>query len=280
MGGVEVGDEETAGSGGDGFAQAKFGSSMAPTGPVFVFGWSVLPVRDEKIGFLGKLGEGAWRRGGRLMVGCKDKGAFLFGRDPINSVGEATARMGEGGGSNEERIRAGGQFQIMVGLNFMEGDVSAELGKSGGKERFALLGVEGSFDQVAGVGTGKTRRVDRDLNLGLKGGGKKGKSLQMVPVGVGEEKGEGAAALGGPVEACLAQTRAGVENQKVVFGPLQAEAGAIPAELLGGNGGGGRGRDASAGSPEVELHRASFWTGRRRARSRIFLFPTLRRSIR
>lgn len=76
------------------------------------------------------------------MVGCKDKGTFLFGRDPINAVGEATARMGEGGGSDEERIRAGGQFQLMVGLNFMECDLGAELGESGGKERFALLGVK------------------------------------------------------------------------------------------------------------------------------------------
>jgi len=75
---------------------------MAPTGPVFVFGWSVLPVRDEKIGFLRELGEGAWRGGGRLVIGCKDKGAFLFGHYPIDSVGEATARMGERSGSDVE----------------------------------------------------------------------------------------------------------------------------------------------------------------------------------
>ena len=81
---------------------------MAPTDPIFVFGWSVLPVRDEKIGFLRELGEGVWRGSGRLMVSCKDEGAFLSGCDPIDSVGEATARMGEGSGLDEERIRFGG----------------------------------------------------------------------------------------------------------------------------------------------------------------------------
>ena len=115
---------------------------MAPTDPIFVFGWSVLPVRDEKIGFLCELGERVWRGSGRLMVRCKDEGAFLSGCDPIDSVCEATARMGEGGSPDEKRIRAGGQFQIVVGLNFMESDLGAELGKSGGKERFALLGVK------------------------------------------------------------------------------------------------------------------------------------------
>ena len=58
VGGVKVGNQETARAGGNCFTQAQFRSSMAPTGSVFVFGWSVLPVRDEKIGFLRELGEG------------------------------------------------------------------------------------------------------------------------------------------------------------------------------------------------------------------------------
>ena len=80
------------------------------------------------------------------MIGCKDKGAFLFGHYPIDSVGEATARMGERSGSDVERIRAGGQFQLMVRLNFMECDMGAELGESCWEERFALLGMEGAFN--------------------------------------------------------------------------------------------------------------------------------------
>ena len=55
---VKVGNQETARAGGNCFTQAQFRSSMAPTSSVFVFGWSVLPVRDEKIGFLRELGEG------------------------------------------------------------------------------------------------------------------------------------------------------------------------------------------------------------------------------
>ena len=59
VGGIKVGNQEAARAGGHRFTQAQFRRSMAPTGPVFVFGWSVLPVRDEKIGFLSELGEGA-----------------------------------------------------------------------------------------------------------------------------------------------------------------------------------------------------------------------------
>jgi len=133
------------------------------------------------------------------MVGCKDKGAFLSGRGPINSVGEATARMGEGGCPDEERIRAGSQFQLMVGLNFMECDMGAELGESSGKERFALLSVEGAFDQVSGVGTRKTRGIDGDIDSFMKRGSKKGKALQVIPMRVGEQEGKGAATFLGPI---------------------------------------------------------------------------------
>jgi hypothetical protein len=58
VGGVKVGNQETARAGGHRFTQAQLRTSMAPTGSVFVFGWSVLPVRYEKIGFLRELGEG------------------------------------------------------------------------------------------------------------------------------------------------------------------------------------------------------------------------------
>lgn len=54
MGGVEVGDEETAGSGGDGFAQAKFGSSMAPTDSFLMLISRILTITNQKICLLGK----------------------------------------------------------------------------------------------------------------------------------------------------------------------------------------------------------------------------------
>jgi hypothetical protein len=49
---------------------------------------------------------------------------------------------------------------------------------------------------------------------------------------------------------------------------------------MGWDGRSGGGGDASAGTPEVKFHLSPFWTGRWQARSRIFLSPTLRRSIR
>ena len=35
----------------------------------------------------------------------------------------------------------------------------------------------------------------------------------MIPVGVGKKKSEGAATLGGPFEASLAEARAGIEDE-------------------------------------------------------------------
>ena len=185
------------------------------------------------------------------MVGRKDKGAFLSGRGPINTVGEATARMGEGSGPDEERIRAGSQFQFMVGLNFMECDLGAELGESGGKERFALLGVEGAFDQVSGVGTRKARGIDGDIDSFMKRGSKKGKALQVIPMGVGEQKSKGTATFLGPIQSGLAQARTRIDDEKVVFAPGETEAGGVPAKFMGWNCGSGWGRDASSGTPEV-----------------------------
>jgi hypothetical protein len=92
----------------------------------------------------------------------------------------------------------------MVRLNFMECDMGPELGESGWKERFALLGVEGAFDQVSGVGVRKAWGVDGDIDSFMKRGSKKGKPLKVIPVGVGKKKGEGATTLGGPVESRLA----------------------------------------------------------------------------
>ncbi len=49
-----MGDEETAGSGGDGFAQAKFGSSMAPTDSFLMLISRILTITNQKICLLGK----------------------------------------------------------------------------------------------------------------------------------------------------------------------------------------------------------------------------------
>jgi hypothetical protein len=40
------------------------------------------------------------------------------------------------------------------------------------------------------VGAGQAGRVDLDVDPFVEGGGKEGKSLEVIPVGVGEEKGE------------------------------------------------------------------------------------------
>ena len=91
-------------------------------------------------------------------------------------------------------------------MDFVKCNMGAQLGKSGGKEGFTLLCVQGAFDQVAGMSTGKAGGIDGDVDSVMKRGSKKGKSLNVIPVGVGKKKGEGAATLGGPVDSRLAET--------------------------------------------------------------------------
>ena len=91
-------------------------------------------------------------------------------------------------------------------MDFVKCDLGAKLGKSGGKEGFTLLGVQGAFDQVASVSPRKAWGIDGDVDSVMKCGSKKWKPLNVIPVGVGKKKGEGAATLGGPVESCLPET--------------------------------------------------------------------------
>jgi hypothetical protein len=129
--------------------------------------------------------------------------------------------------------------------------LGAELGESSGKKRFALLGVEGAFDQVPGVGTRKARGIDGDIDSFMKRGSKKGKALQVIPMGVGEEKGKGAVTFLGPIQSGLAQARTRIDDEKVVFAPGETKAGCVPAKFMGRNCGSGWSRDASSGTPEV-----------------------------
>lgn len=102
----------------------------------------------------------------------------------------------------------------------------------------------------------------------------------MIPVGVCKKKGKVAPPLRGPSEAGRAQTGAGIKNEEILLAPIEAEAGGIATKLLGGNGGGGGGRDAATGAPEVKFHGDAFGVGSWQARSRKFLWPTRRRSMR
>jgi hypothetical protein len=85
----------------------------------------------------------------------------------------------------------------------------------------------------------------------MKGGSKKGKSLQVIPMGVGEQKGKGAATFLGPIQSGLAQARTRIDDEKVVFAPGETEAGGVPAKFMGWNCESGWSRDASSGTPEV-----------------------------
>ena len=177
---------------------------MAPTDPFFMLGGGVLAIADQEIGFSGKFVQRTRRRGGRLIIRCKNQRALL-GRvfDPI---GEATTGMGDSGCVDEKGVGSGGELDGMVGNYFVKSNLGLKKRKSRRKEGFALLGVERSLDEVAGVSSRKTGRVDGDVDIGQEAGSKKGEALDVIPVGVGKEKGEGAAALGRPIETCLAKT--------------------------------------------------------------------------
>ena len=47
VGGIKVGDEKAIGLGGDGFAEAELGGSVAPTAAIGIFHLGVLAVADE-----------------------------------------------------------------------------------------------------------------------------------------------------------------------------------------------------------------------------------------
>ena len=47
VGGIKVGDEKAVGLGGDGFAEAKLGGTVAPTAAVGIFFFGVLPVANK-----------------------------------------------------------------------------------------------------------------------------------------------------------------------------------------------------------------------------------------
>ena len=47
VGGIKVGDDKAMGLGGDGFAKAELGGTVAPTAAVGIFFFGVLSVADE-----------------------------------------------------------------------------------------------------------------------------------------------------------------------------------------------------------------------------------------
>ena len=147
------------------------------------------------------------------MIGGKNKGALFSSWGALDTVGQAPARVGDGGRVDLQRVGASGKLQRVAGLDFVKDNFRTEHGKSRRKEGLALLGVEGALDQVARMSTGKAGGVDGDLGTRSKGGREKRETLQMIPVGVGKKKSEGAATLGGPFEASLAEARAGIEDE-------------------------------------------------------------------
>ena len=185
---------------------------------------------------MGEFANGAGGGGRGFMIGGKNKGAVFPSRGTLDTVGQATPRVGNGGGVDFQRVGAMGKLERVAGLDFVKNNFSAKHGKSGRKKGLTLLSMEGAFDQIARVSTGKAGGVDGDLGSRLKGGCEKRETLQMIPVGVGKKKGKRAATLGGPFEAGLAEARAGVEDEKVFFPPIQAEASGVAPKLLRGNG--------------------------------------------
>ena len=80
--------------------------------------------------------------------------------------------------------------EFVMGLDFVKNNFGAELRKAGGKKGFTLLSVQRAFDEIAGVGAGQAGRIDLDVDSFVEGRRKEGKTLEVIPVGVGEEKGE------------------------------------------------------------------------------------------
>ena len=177
VGGVVVSNQEAAGTGGDGLLQAQFGGAVAPADSLGMLGGGVLPVADEEIGFVGEFAKRAGGGGRGFMIGGKNKGALFSSWGALDTVGQAPARVGDGGRVDLQRVGASGKLQRVAGLDFVKDNFRTEHGKSRRKEGLALLGVEGALDQVARMSTGKAGGVDGDLGTRSKGGREKRETL-------------------------------------------------------------------------------------------------------
>ena len=142
---------------------------------------------------------------GGFVIGSENKGAIFTTVGAIDPIGKAASGVGDGGGLDAKEVSTVLEGEFVMGLDFVKNNFGAELRKAGRKEGLTLLGVEGSFDEVAGVGAGQAGRVDFDVDSFVEGGGKEGKALEVIPVGVGEEKGERFASCFGPSQPSLAE---------------------------------------------------------------------------
>ena len=79
---------------------------------------------------------------GGFVIGSKNKGAIFTRAGAIDPIGEATSRVGDGGGLDAERIGAVLEDEFVMGLDFVKNNFGAELRKAGGKEGLTLLSVE------------------------------------------------------------------------------------------------------------------------------------------
>jgi hypothetical protein len=121
------------------------------------------------------------------------------------------------------------------GVDFRKRDFGPELGKASGKEGFALLGMQGPLYQIARRSVGQAGRVDVNGDVLGKGGGEEGESLEVIPMRVGEKKGEGFSLGLDPVATRLAESGAGVDDQQIIFSPRHADAGGIASVDVSGN---------------------------------------------
>ena len=142
---------------------------------------------------------------GGFVIGSKNKGAIFTIVGAIDPIGEAASWVGDGGGLDAKGVGTVLEDKFVMGLDFVKNNFGAELRKAGGKEGFTLLGVQRTFDEIAGVGAGQAGRVDLDVDSFVEGRRKEGKALEVIPVGVGKEKGERFTSCFGPSEPSLAQ---------------------------------------------------------------------------
>lgn len=264
--GVVVEEQEMFDAGVGGLADHGIDAAMAPADAGGVFGGGVLGVVDENVRLVdegadvalaaqggtgwGGLGAAGGVGATDLVVGRVDERACRG----IEAEGDASARVMDSGGAGADLADAESE-----GAQLFDGDGAGHLGEGDGEEG----GFDGSGDRAFEAGPGASPAEDADFLTGEVGGGEEGETLDVVPVGVGDEDADaGGVVLQFTDEgfAQFADAGAGVEDDDIAA-PSGFDAGGVAAvadglgawdgdgtadapeadgEGIGGDGGGGR----------------------------------------
>lgn len=258
-------EEELLDAGEHGEGDGVVDAAVAPADALVVFGVVVLGIDDEDVGLVQELGELEV-----LLAGVTegfDALLFGFGDLRVHALeGLVVWEEGDGTGAGEEAVTAaetgvigeGGLHQdtadAELGLaEFADVDVAGHFAEGDREVRAFHLGGEGGQEAAAGPFVAE----DPHLVVRVVGRNEERESLDMIPVGVGDEDGDVERLVlefPGEGESQATDAAAGVEDDDLTVG-AEFDAGGVAAVE---NGAGSWRGNGSADTPEAEEGRFVF----------------------